>query len=59
MQAGLSGYPDCRDDTMKYVQLTLSWAWTNSTVDTPLSGSTETDTWALAHEPGPDQPLVD
>ena len=24
-----SGYPDCRDDTIKAMQVALSWDWTN------------------------------
>jgi 7-cyano-7-deazaguanine synthase len=44
-----SGYPDCRDNTMKAMQLALSLGLdTPLTVETPLMFLTKAETWALA-----------
>jgi 7-cyano-7-deazaguanine synthase len=44
-----SGYPDCRDNTLKAMQLALSLGLdTPLTVETPLMFLTKADTWALA-----------
>ena len=44
-----SGYPDCRDNTLKAMQLALSLGLdTPMTVETPLMFLTKAQTWALA-----------
>jgi 7-cyano-7-deazaguanine synthase len=44
-----SGYPDCRDDTIKAQQVALSLGLgTRMTVETPLMWLSKADTWALA-----------
>jgi len=44
-----SGYPDCRDNTLKAMQLALSLGLdTPMTVETPLMFLTKAETWALA-----------
>jgi len=44
-----SGYPDCRDNTLKAMQLALSLGLdAPMTVETPLMFLTKADTWALA-----------
>jgi 7-cyano-7-deazaguanine synthase len=54
-----SGYPDCRDDTMKAMQLALSLGLERRLViDTPLMWIDKAETWQLAHRLG-GQPLVD
>ncbi len=54
-----SGYPDCRDNTMKATQLALSLGLeSRMTVQTPLMFLTKAQTWALAHTMG-GQALVD
>ena len=54
-----SGYPDCRDDTIKAVQLTLNLGMdARFVVHTPLMWRDKADTWRLAEELG-GQPLVD
>jgi 7-cyano-7-deazaguanine synthase len=54
-----SGYPDCRDDTLKALQATLNLGMESRLViDTPLMWLDKAATWALAHELGGD-PLVD
>jgi 7-cyano-7-deazaguanine synthase len=48
-----SGYPDCRDNTLKALQVALSLGLaTPMTVDTPLMFLDKADTWALAHTLG-------
>jgi 7-cyano-7-deazaguanine synthase len=48
-----SGYPDCRDDTMKAMQLALSLGMDRRLlIDTPLMWIDKAQTWALAHETG-------
>lgn len=50
-----SGYPDCRDDTMKAMQLALSLGMDRRlVVDTPLMWLDKAQTWALAHRLGGD-----
>jgi 7-cyano-7-deazaguanine synthase len=45
-----SGYPDCRDDTMKAMQLALSLGMDQRfLIDTPLMWIDKADTWRLAH----------
>jgi 7-cyano-7-deazaguanine synthase len=54
-----SGYPDCRDDTLKALQATLNLGMESRLViDTPLMWLDKASTWALAHELGGDL-LVD
>jgi 7-cyano-7-deazaguanine synthase len=48
-----SGYPDCRDNTLKALQVALSLGLdTPMTLDTPLMFLTKAQTWALADELG-------
>lgn len=43
-----SGYPDCRDNTLKATQVALSLALdTAMTIETPLMWLTKAQTWAL------------
>ena len=54
-----SGYPDCRDDTMKAMQLALSLGMDRRLViDTPLMWIDKGQTWQMAHDLG-GQKLVD
>ena len=54
-----SGYPDCRDDTLKALQATLNLGMESRfVIDTPLMWLDKASTWALAHELGGDL-LVD
>lgn len=48
-----SGYPDCRDDTLKSLQVTLNLGLESRlTLETPLMWLTKAKTWSLAHELG-------
>lgn len=48
-----SGYADCRDNTLKSLQVTLSLGLdVPMTVETPLMWLTKAETWALAEELG-------
>jgi 7-cyano-7-deazaguanine synthase len=50
-----SGYPDCRDDTIKAMQLALNLGLQRRLVlETPLMWRDKTATWALAHRLGGD-----
>lgn len=54
-----SGYPDCRDDTLKALQVTLSLGLdTRVVVETPLMWISKAETWRLAERLG-GQDLVD
>jgi 7-cyano-7-deazaguanine synthase len=54
-----SGYPDCRDDTLKALQATLSMGMDRRVVvETPLMWRDKAATWVLAEELGGDK-LVD
>jgi 7-cyano-7-deazaguanine synthase len=54
-----SGYPDCRDDTLKALQVALSLGMDERLViETPLMWLDKTQTWSLARDLG-GQPLVD
>jgi len=49
-ETDFSGYPDCRDDTMKAMQLALSLGMDKRfLIDTPLMWIDKADTWAMAH----------
>jgi 7-cyano-7-deazaguanine synthase len=51
-----SGYPDCRDNTVKALQVALSLGLASPlTIDTPLMFLTKAQTWALTHELGGDR----
>ncbi|QTD44667.1 7-cyano-7-deazaguanine synthase QueC [Ottowia testudinis] len=48
-----SGYPDCRDDTMKALQVALSLGMDQRLlIDTPLMWLDKAATWQLAHDLG-------
>lgn len=52
-ETDFSGYPDCRDNTLKALQVALSLGLdTPMTVDTPLMFLTKADTWDLSHQLG-------
>ena len=52
-ETDFSGYPDCRDDTMKAMQLALSLGMDKRfLIETPLMWIDKADTWALAFELG-------
>ncbi|GAU81832.1 queuosine biosynthesis queC ATPase [Bosea sp. BIWAKO-01] len=54
-----SGYPDCRDDTIKAMQLALNLGMESRfVIHTPLMWIDKAQTWALAHDLGGDA-LVD
>ena len=53
-----SGYPDCRDDTLKALQVSLSLGMEQRfTIETPLMWLDKPATWNLAHDLG-GEPLV-
>jgi 7-cyano-7-deazaguanine synthase len=65
-ETDFSGYPDCRDDTMKAMQLALSLGMDKRyLIDTPLMWIDKAATWQLAHDlgerahPGGGEQLVD
>jgi 7-cyano-7-deazaguanine synthase len=52
-ETDFSGYPDCRDDTMKALQVALNLGIESRfIIDTPLMWRDKAATWALAHELG-------
>ncbi len=52
-ETDFSGYPDCRDDTMKAMQLALSLGMDKRyLIETPLMWIDKAATWALARELG-------
>ena len=58
-ETDFSGYPDCRDDTLKALQATLNLGMASRLViDTPLMWIDKAATWALARELG-GSPLVE
>ena len=58
-ETDFSGYPDCRDDTMKALQVALNLGMaTRSKLETPLMWIDKKQTWELAHRAG-GQALVD
>lgn len=58
-ETDFSGYPDCRDDTMKAMQLALSLGMDKRfLIETPLMWIDKAATWAMAQSLG-GQPFVD
>lgn len=58
-ETDFSGYPDCRDDTMKALQVTLNLGMaTHFKLETPLMWINKCQTWQLAQDLG-GQALVD
>jgi len=58
-ETDFSGYPDCRDDTVKAIQLALTLGMDRRfVIHTPLMWIDKAGTFALAHEIGGD-PLID
>jgi 7-cyano-7-deazaguanine synthase len=58
-ETDFSGYPDCRDDTMKAMQLALSLGMDKRfLIETPLMWIDKADTWRMAQDLG-GQALVD
>ena len=58
-ETDFSGYPDCRDDTMKALQVALNLGMaTRLKVETPLMWIDKKETWQLAEQSG-GQALVD
>ncbi|WP_151635429.1 7-cyano-7-deazaguanine synthase QueC [Noviherbaspirillum aerium] len=58
-ETDFSGYPDCRDDTIKALQVALNLGMaTRLKLETPLMWIDKAATWRLAHDLG-GQPLVD
>jgi 7-cyano-7-deazaguanine synthase len=52
-ETDFSGYPDCRDDTMKAMQIALSLGMDRRLlIETPLMWIDKAETWALAHKLG-------
>ena len=52
-ETDFSGYPDCRDDTLKAVQVALNLGMESRfVIETPLMWRDKAATWALAHELG-------
>jgi len=52
-ETDFSGYPDCRDDTMKAMQLALSLGMDKRfLIETPLMWIDKAQTWQLAHSLG-------
>jgi 7-cyano-7-deazaguanine synthase len=50
-----SGYPDCRDDTLKSLQVTLGLGLDQRfVIETPLMWIDKAQTWALSHQLGGD-----
>ncbi|WP_454696635.1 7-cyano-7-deazaguanine synthase QueC [Achromobacter aegrifaciens] len=54
-ETDFSGYPDCRDDTIKAQQVALGLGLgSRVTIETPLMWIDKSETWALAHQLGGD-----
>lgn len=52
-ETDFSGYPDCRDDTLKALQVALSLGMDQRfVIETPLMWRDKADTWQLAHDLG-------
>lgn len=58
-ETDFSGYPDCRDDTLKAMQIALSLGMDQRfTIETPLMWLDKAQTWQLAQDLG-GAPLID
>ncbi|BFO53387.1 MULTISPECIES: 7-cyano-7-deazaguanine synthase QueC [Comamonadaceae] len=58
-ETDFSGYPDCRDDTLKALQVALSLGMGQRfTIETPLMWIDKAETWEMARQIGGDE-LVD
>jgi 7-cyano-7-deazaguanine synthase len=58
-ETDFSGYPDCRDDTMKALQVALSLGMDHRfLIDTPLMWIDKAATWRMAHDLGENALLV-
>jgi 7-cyano-7-deazaguanine synthase len=58
-ETDFSGYPDCRDDTIKALQVALGLGMdTRFTLETPLMWLTKAETWRMAKQLG-GEALVD
>ena len=58
-ETDFSGYPDCRDDTLKAMQVALNLGMAQRfVIETPLMWLSKADTWALARTLG-GAPLVE
>jgi 7-cyano-7-deazaguanine synthase len=54
-ETDFSGYPDCRDDTLKALQVALNLGMqTQLVIETPLMWRTKAQTWQLAQDLGGD-----
>ncbi|MEY4283327.1 MAG: 7-cyano-7-deazaguanine synthase [Pseudomonadota bacterium] len=52
-ETDFSGYPDCRDDSMKALQIALSLGMDKRfRIDTPLMWIDKAQTWQMAHDEG-------
>jgi 7-cyano-7-deazaguanine synthase len=59
-ETDFSGYPDCRDDTMKALQVALNLGMDHRfRIDTPLMWIDKAATWQLAHDLGDASGVVD
>ena len=59
-ETDFSGYPDCRDDTMKAMQLALSLGMDKRfLIDTPLMWIDKAATWQMAHDLGAQSGVAD
>lgn len=57
-ETDFSGYPDCRDNTLKCLQVSLSLGMdTPMVIDTPLMWLSKAQTWQMAHDLGGQQLL--
>lgn len=55
-QTDYSGYPDCRDLTLRHLQETINLGMeSNFTISTPLMFRSKADSWCMAHELGGDK----
>ena len=58
-ETDFSGYPDCRDNTLKSLQVAISLGLDKSmTIDTPLMWLDKADTWAMTERLG-GEPLIE
>jgi len=55
-ETDFSGYPDCREETLQFLALTLNHGMgTDFEIVTPLMWKSKAESWALAHELGGDE----